>query len=368
MLNTPYYRTLTQTHSLGCDDLPDANYVPYDIFCLETRLYPLVYSLLGRDVQLLFKTVNMNERMELKIEIEKIVDMSNQEPSVNPTVILDEEIRGKLQRKVNEITSKYVGYCYIDREELWLSAMKRYPTGWFHSVLRYIDISSAYAPFYHESGIYLAFNPYSDYKTAYLQINTYLLNVIEEYYQQGVVYGAKSIAEKWRLERIDDQEIVPKLYRAMWSDKRIAPDIVCFLLERLQGDKFIRIEVSDNLVKRHKIILELSRYNVPIIFENGYIKIECNSIEDAQYFASIIHSASSLAIGKVITKKLDSMEKVNMFVDAANKLLNYPECVGYQTSSGYIFSCLVNLNVPERTVLEKIENEAFRYIPVHKKG
>lgn len=367
MLNTPYYRTLTQTHSLGCDDLPDANYVPYDIFCLETRLYPSVYSLLGRDVQLLFKTVNINERMELKIEIQKIADMTNQEPSINPILIVSEEIKEKLQKKVNEITSKYVGYCFIDREELLISARRRYPIGWFHSVLRYTDISSAYSPFYHESGIYLAFNPYSDYKAAYLEINDYLLRKVEEYYEQGVIYGAKSIAKKWRLEPLDNQEIVPKLYGAAWSDKRVAPDIICFLLERLQGDKFIRIQVSDNLVKRHKIILELSRYNIPIIIENGYLKIECDNIEDAQYFASIIHSSSNLAVGKVITKNLDSMEKVNMYVDAANKLLNCPECVGYQTSSGYIFSCLVDMNAPEKTILGRLEDLAFRYIPETKK-
>lgn len=374
MLSTPYYRTLTLTHSLGCDDLPDANYVPYDIFCLETRLYPLVYSLLNHNtqkksegefistekyagIQLLFKTVFENQRMELKIEIQKIVHIENDEARANSVIDLSEEVKQKLQNKVNEITSKYIGYCIIDHEQLYLSARRKYPLGWFNSVLRYVPLSSAYLPFYHESATYLMFNEYSDYKTQYNIINNYILDTIDTYYEQGVIYGASAISKNWNLERLDISEVVSKLYKPLWSDKRVAPDITSFLLERLQGNKFIRIKVSDNLVKRHKIILEMSKYRIPVIFENGYIKIECNNIEDAQYFASIVHAAENTAVGQVITKKLDSMEMVNLYVDTANKLLNYPECVGYQTSNtnkNFVFSCLVPINSPSELILDKI--------------
>src|SRR5680860_1685235 len=96
-ISTPYYRSLVTTHSLECDGvyirynpiMSTSTYGPYDIFCLETRLYPIVYKMFNRDVAIIFRTVHENDRMEIKIDIVQIQKVSPLEgPVQNPTISL----------------------------------------------------------------------------------------------------------------------------------------------------------------------------------------------------------------------------------------------------------------------------------------
>ena len=63
LISTPYFRTLTSTHTLGCDETADSTYGPYDLFCLETRLYPIIYQIFNRDVGIIFRSVYENDRI-----------------------------------------------------------------------------------------------------------------------------------------------------------------------------------------------------------------------------------------------------------------------------------------------------------------
>lgn len=353
MLNTPYYRTLTLSHTLGCDDLPDANYVSYDVFCLETRLYPLIRSLFG-EINLSFVSVNENNRMELKIELSNPVTI-NDEPKRSNIIHLDDEQRKLLQDKINEITSKYISYCLIDINELHIASGKIYPLPWLISILRYINVPGEYLPFYHLNGIYVSFNPYGDFKTAYNTIVNNLLKTVKEYYESGVVYGAGNIAEKWQLKRLDRNEVVGKLFRPMWEDKRFAPDLVSFLIRKIQGNKFIKITITENFVRKHKIALEMNKLQIPFTIYDNYVKMEANNLRDAQYYASIVHAAESMANGKVIIKFLSDLNEANLYVDAANELLNYPECLIYKTPDGYTFSCIINSKDSPKLILQSLE-------------
>lgn len=363
MLSTPYYRTLTINHALGCDDLPTSNYVSYDIFCLETRLYPTVYKLLNRNVQLVFKTINMNNRMELKIFLESS-DSSNTNKLSNTNEISDisNEIIKQLQSETDKILSTYIGYSVIDCNELLISSRVRYPSGWFHSILRYLNISSEYQPFYKDNGIYLAFNPYSDYITAYNKISQTILKTIEEYYRDGVVFGAEKITEKWYLERLDVSEVVGKLFKPLWKDKRIAPYPVEFLLDRIKEIPDIRIDISKNLVKRHNIASRLSLLGVSLIFEENCVRITVDNLDDAQYYTAVIHSIENTTVGRVVTESFGSMDQVKLYVNVAIKLFSNANVVGYQTSNidkPYVFSYLIPSNSLEQGVLEKIKEVIY---------
>ena len=361
MLSTPYYRTLAQTHSLGCDDEPDVMYGPYDIFCMGTRLYPTVYKLFGRNVELIFKGVHENNRMEIKIELIKIVD-TGPEPLPNEQIKITKDQYKILNNAVNIIVTEHVDYCLIDKNELYLSLPNRnYSRSWFYTMIGYVPVSTGYNPFVKHEGIYLSFNRNSDYKTAYNEVVKIILDTMNKYYKEGVIYKAGNIAEKWKLERLDHEEVMGRLHRPMWSDKRFAPYPVDFLLERIKGDPYIRIKVSDNLVNRHYIAKKLYKYDIEgFIFDGSYIKILVDDIDTAQYIAALVESVEYVdSTEKVVIYSTNSLNKINL--EATKNLLEKPNCIQYQVSSverPYIFSCIVDINTPN-TVIDLLRKKIF---------
>ncbi len=357
LISTPYYRSLRPIHSLGCDDLAASVYSPYDLFCLETRLYSLVYQMFGRDVEIIFRSVHQNDRMEIKIDIIYIENIGTlEEPIKNPTIEMTEEQHNILSNKVKVIVSEDIGYCLIDKHELYLSSGRDYPINWFYTAGGYIELPTEYNPFLGPDGIYLTFNPDSNYKQAYNEVVKHILTTIDRYYQQGVVYGARSIAERWKLERLDQEEVVGKLYRPMWNDKRFGSHPVEFLLGKIQGDPYIKIKVSNNLVARHHIASILNTNSISMVYEGGYIKVPADNLDDAQYIAALVQSANT-ATGKVIVQSVTRLSWVYLYIEAANQLLGNPDCSGYQVSNierPYIFSCIVDRNAPSETILEQL--------------
>jgi len=359
MLSTPYYRLLTETHVLGDDEEPDQNYGPYDFFCMETRLYPIIYSVLNRDTVIQFKSVLENGRMAIKIYLVEIQNAKGYEPVPNKDVVLTKRQETVLNNAVSNILSKTPKYCLINTKELYIASRKEYPRGWFETVLGYVPLGSEYNPFIREEGIYLSFNPHSDYKTAYNEVCKNILDTLESYYREGVVYGASNIAVPWRLERLDHEEVRSQLYRPLWSDRRFAPNPVEFLLGKIKGNKFIEIEVSDNLTKRHFIASALSQEKISMIFSGKHIRIPANSLDSAQYLTALVKRSEGIAEGKALTHSVNRLDLVYKYIDAANKLLGNPDCTGYQDSDPYkpyVFSCLIPLNLSINAVLNQLTN------------
>ena len=369
LFNTPYYRTLTPIHTIGYDEEADFNYGPYNIFCMETRLYPKVYDIFGRDIMIIFQSVHEDHRMNLKI---KLVRITNSYSGVVPNQDLDinEDQKIIIQDSIDRIVSVNPEYCLIDKEELYIAGGGLYPKAWYNEVLGYIDINKDdreyesfgdypkdYNPFITEDGIYLMFNPVSNYKTAYNEVVGKVLNMLEKYYREGVVYGASNIAYDWKLERMDEDEVVPKLYKPTWTDNRFAPNLSEFLKGRINGETFINIKVSNNLVARHYISLELSKDKINMVFDGNYIKIPVKDLDEAQYVTSLVVSGQSKANGKVVTCALNKMELIYKYIDAANELLYNPSVAGYQTTDPekpFMFSCSIDRNLSTASVLTEL--------------
>lgn len=282
LLSTPFYRTLASVPVGGDSSEPEYTYRPYNIFLIETRLYPVVYKMFGRDIDLLFKTVHENNRMSLKIQVIQIPE-GDIEPGPLAEVEMSQEQFDELQHQLDLILTENMNYSLIDKDELYRSSGKTYPRGWFNIMMEYIEIPSKYNPFIQQEGIYLEFDPEADYKYEYYQIGKMLLDTMEKYYQNGVVYGGKEIADRWNLKRVDYDELQPKLFRPLWKDKRFAPNPVEFLTKKIHGDNVIRIRVSDNLVRRHYIANTLSREQIPMKFEGSYVLMPANTLADAIY-------------------------------------------------------------------------------------
>lgn len=349
MLSTPFYRTLVKRHSIGCDDEPDFTYGPYDIFCMETRLYPVVYDMLGRDVELIFKTVSEDDRMNLKIFINRVVandPLKDPMFSTNQILDIDEELLSELQRELDRILGEYKGYCVIDKHELYLSSNKHYSESWFFSVLDMVEISTEYNPFIKYNAIYLAFNPMGDYKSAYNMVISDILKTVDKYYEVGVVYRGNDIAEKWNLVPLDYSEEDPRYYSAVWSDKRFAPNITDFLISKLHGDPYIRIKVSDNLIIRHNISTILSENNIGFVFENDYIKLVVDNLEHAQYLTALVMSGYKYnkSGDKIVTYGSDRLAEVYLYQDIVSKTSPKLKTTVYRTDNidkPYRFSLLL---------------------------
>ena len=376
LLPTPYYRTLMENYSIGYTEEPDFNYGPYDIFCLETRLYPVVYKLFGRNVEIIFETVHEDHRMNLKI---KLVHITNTKNMVLPNkdINLSDNDKMILMDSINRIVSQNKEYCLIDRNELYIAGRGSYPKSWYNEVLGYINldskifdkdvyfgekISGEYNPFISDEGIYLMFNPTSDYKTAYNQVVKHILDTLDMYYEDGVVYGASNIAYDWKLERVDNNEVIPKLYRPTWKDNRFAPTLAEFLKNRITGDNFINIKVSNNLVARHYISLGLTPEKINMVFDGNYIKIPVKDLDEAQYVTSLVLSSQHKAEGKVVTYAVNNVSWIYLYIEAANKLFDNPSVTGYRTTDQekpFMFSCIIDKHLSTVSVLTELEKIAY---------
>jgi hypothetical protein len=364
MLVTPYYRTLTPTttQALGCIEEPDFTYGPYDIFCIETRLYPILYKLYGRNVEMIFKGVHKDNQMQIKISLRRIANVTIpkiNEPISGDPVIPNEREKKILEEALNKILSVDLGYCVINKDELYRSSRYRYPKSWFNTMLGYIQIPTEYNPFLKQEGIYLAFNPEADYNTAYNDVVKTLLDGMEQYYKDGVVYGAGNIAKKWKLERLDYETVKPKLYRATWPDKRFAPFLVDFLIGKIHGDPYIRIRVSDNLVKRHYIAKHLNDKGVQnYLYDGTDIKVGVENLDEAQYISALVMLGQKKDYtGKVITYTSNRESQINKLKERAKEIFPDFDCTSYLKMSverPYVFSCLVSIDSSGDEILSKL--------------
>lgn len=369
-METPYYRSLTPIHASGCDDLPDSNYGPYDLFCLRTRLYPIVYQMFGRDVEIVFRSEHKNSRMELKIDIVYIREVSELTgPETNPSIIMNDNDKQIIERSIKTIVSKHISYCLIDKKELYLSAGlsplgNNYPKDWFYNVLGYIEIPTEYNPFLQQNGIYLTFNEKSDYIRAYNDVVNHILKTIEKYYKEGVVYGAGNIAEKWKLERMDYEEVVGKLYKPVWTDKRLSHYPVDFLLGKISGDTSVRVDINDTLSSRHNIAKVLNKNKISFVFDGSTVVFNVDNLDDAQYILALITSANIDTNEKVIAYSSVNASVIHLYMKEAKELLENSNCLGYQTTSidrPYVFSCIVK-NVNGDRLLERIGDNVIKKI------
>lgn len=351
MFSTPYYRTFTVVPNIGTGTESTFKYNSYNLFCLETRLYPYIYKLLNRrDVIIYFKGIEEDNRMNLKILLS---ERDNK-------ITLSDKHMENIQEKINEITSVNEDYCLIDKDELYYSLGSKINQGWYNQILQYVNFNTEYNPFIKPEGIYLAINPESDFNTAYNEVCNKIVKQIDDLYENGAVLHAESIKDDWLLETIDINEMNTEIYQPMWKDYRFAPNLVDFLLEKIRKNPYISIKIPDNLVKRHFISFNLSNLGKEVIFENTEVKIKVDNLDEAQRVASLVDQGIKTGYGRVITFQMKTVDDVLLMIQVAKKQLNDPECTGYRISNPnepYIFSCL--LNEEDRNVSNTVRIKLF---------
>lgn len=367
-----FYRLLTQTHSLGCDEEGTFHYSPYRIFVLETRLYPLIFKLYpDKNLELTYTSMYNEKRnkMVLHLEIRELTD--TRDPFIeNKKFYISDDNLEIIKEKIGEITSVNEEYALIDLSRLYESSSKKFSKSYLESMLPYTGLDSGYNPFIRPEGIYLSFNPNADYNTAYKEVVGYILDRVEEYYERGVVVLNDVVDNKqkqnlilnWELERVDVSVKVGELYEPTWEDYRFARHITDFMLERVSGDPYIRFVLPDNLVKRHYIIQELQKASVELIVESSILKIPSDNVVKSQKIAAIIDYGSSKANGRVLVLGANRLSYIYLFFEYAQKKYGDRSIVSYVTNNPetpYIFS--LSLPQDEYTNDDDLKEEFRNY-------
>ena len=351
MIKLDFYRLLMDRKESEEPDA-DCRYTPYRIFVLETRLFPLIYKLLGDEINIYPQGIyNLEKnRMDVHLKIVKIQDLQEQVEEADILIELNEENRLKIEKKLNEINSKDIDYALIDVEELYNSSLIKYPFSWFTSVFEFAFNDTLYNPFISPEGIYLTFEPNSEYKKTYYQICANILKRIDEFYKAGVVVLKEGgdIIKKWNLINIDSDQM---LFQAGFVDRRFADNKVDFLLQRIQGEEYISFKLPNNLAKRHGIIAGLQAEGIIPFVENSYLKVKCKDLNAARKAASLIDAGYATTYGRVMISPVSRMSEVFLYSEYCQKN-DIGVRIAYYNDGNILFSVLLKDDDVDTDVLK----------------
>ena len=349
---TPYYRTFVTLNGRDEAQEYDTNYTPYNIFCLSTRV--------GRDLARLgvkdypvFIGEPINGKMAIVVKLLRVdhhVDLS-------PDEMKD------LQKMVDRALSDHPQHCVL----FSLDTMRYpYPRAWMMSIFPYLSVPAEYNPYIDENSIYVEFQEMS-YKSEYDDLTMSILEQMRDLYTVGSVICNQSLARKWNLslmpslpkERITTRDIIEYavknqtdadeaefelergleiddeadqtaaersnntgLYLARWKDRRFAPDLSKFLLERVNGSETIEINVGLNFVVRHAIAKLLNQHFSEIIplFSADRVILPAEDLTTARVLASLVEEAQRTANGKALFFPVTRDDLVDDFRSAAENL------------------------------------------------
>jgi hypothetical protein len=342
MINLGFFRFLQKSQGQIVEE-PDSDcrYTPYAMFVMETRLFPLIYDLLGEDVNIFVQSDFNKEknRMDVYLKFGKFQSLDEQGEDEEKLIELSDENKKKIEKKLYEIQSENISYAVVDMKELYKLKNIKYPFAWFQSVLEYaFENAELYNAFIHPEGIYLTFDSYSDYKVEYFNVCENILSKIEDFHKEGVIVldEKDEIVGNWKLEPSSDK----RLYAPSWIDKRFTDNMVDFLLERMQGEKFISFNIGNNLVKRHGIISALQEEGYNPFIETSKLKIECDNLDKAIKIANLVDKGFATTYGRVSIFPVARMSEVYLYSEYCYKH-EVGDYVAYFAEGQILFSVIL---------------------------
>lgn len=407
MIKLDLFRYVLKGHPIGSDEevTVDCNFTPYTIFVLFSRLNPYIFKLLRKrnkesgkykfsesiyedyhdifNIQIKGIYNSTENKMEEYLHIVQI--LPSQPGKINDgdelAINLTAKEKEKIEKRLKKIQSENPDYALINLKEFYRSLPNhfQYPFSWFRSVVEYTGIDSSYNPFVTKEGIYLKFNPLADFNTAYYEVCQFLHKRIKEFYEKGVISIDSIIDSKdrtnfvndWNLVNIDDFSDLKKytdvsqferhLFQANWRDKRFAPNIIDFLMRKVQRDPYIRFPLIDNLVKRHGIISALQKQGASSILEGNTLKVKASNLEEAQRFADTYDKALSEINGQVLTLAASRLSEISLYLQY-NEKEKLGQAIFYEVNdlyNPYMFSIL--LNQKSRVSLNYLRTEIKKF-------
>lgn len=362
MLKTPYYYTIKGSSKNGCIEGPIANYDPYKLLCLKTRLLSILSERIGKGVSYsIYVDAEEDNLVHINLRLLKGGD---------PIQINDQDME-YLQQQVDIITSIHPDHCILFNI-INLPTNNGYiiPASWLLIMLPYINITDSFYTYYENGNIYANLREFADFSKIYDTLQLELFNTFNEMFKQGyVVDPPEFIIEKWQLEQVND-----KLYRPTWYDPRLLLNnnlLSGFLLDRYENNYDLYVPLmhnQNNWVVKHNIVTLLNK-NIQgltkIKFYMDKIKLTCNvgfSYKLALQVLAVVDCAKDHTQGQVLYFSSISSKVLNIYKQNAEKLGLTDISTCFDDIDEYIMTVFVPMKSDRKTLEKIITTNSYRII------
>lgn len=342
----------------------DTFYTSYQIFCLKSRLEPVIYKLFGpyQDINFATKRKIEIDRMQLCVRIlenEKIVQLTDEQFDI-------------ISRAVKIITTQYPNHClfYDASQDLKLSNGIILPAAWQSSLLPYLFDEyikelklESYEPIIDEDAIYIKWphvsNQRPSVKLTIEEFNSYekdaipsyedrhydnllkFINIMKKLYMDGTIVCSRNFCSEWNLEifieNTNEQTKEEKnslvLGKLLWIDTRLGIPMTQFLRDRLFSPVspitlYPFIPFRESLLEKHFISYFLSfikdrKSNIIIGTDKIFLYVD-NFKDLSESIYSIWEGISFAARekGHIYIQKLQNIANID---NLKNMILDYIE-------------------------------------------
>ena len=329
--------------------IPNTNYSTYDLFCLSTRMYPIVHKLLGPEVKISYDTLSLNELtpsigedpdtdkhylyLKLSNGGKRVTDLTKSETAL-------------LEQAISKITSEPDKRCLVFGANTLIfdNQGHRISSIWIRSMLGYVDLPFEYDAILDNNGFLVKLpDELDNFMLVYLELAQTIISLVKQMYHEGYVVTTAELAEKWQLELVTG---TIELYRPTWSDTRIAPNLNIFLQRAFKG--LFQIKVGKNKITRHQIVTKLGTSEAGFrgSFEGDYLRLEVSNLTEVRHILTIVNISVQLAEGRILLLAYRASVWGSVYTRAAAELFPESTIVIYMADHKRIFSCLRPLTEP----------------------
>jgi len=316
---TPFYRPIGEGNYGTCPQpLSLPNYLPYDLFCLETKLNRYLYKL-DRTYHVSFVSKEIDNLMRVTVDLYK----------GSTFVPMNEKLASQVQKYVDKSASLYPDYCLLFDARIPIRrGGKRLTKAWVASIVPFISLEERFHPLIEDSRIFINIREDPSYNDRYARMYDIIIDTLFEYFERGIISLSpiyhRQLIDDWKLELIHQQyhhESIDGdlgLYEPRWRNNHFAPNPVDFLYQRVAKEEQIQIQVGDNFVRRHFVAIALNKLKkkikdilpeeyIPTFFQE-YVLVPAKNLKDAFIITDTVLSAQSKSSGEVNIVPLERSE------------------------------------------------------------
>ena len=386
-LKTPFWYTKIPEEN-GLIDSLEANYDPYKLFCLRTRLLPILQSTLGIAADYYINPINGSDNI-IHITLDLVFN--------GEYIIIDNQQLVLLQQKVNKITSYKQNYCLIFKSlNLYYDDGTIVPSEWVSNMLQLITFDQQIFHYIEDDCVYGNLrnfdNLYNEiYKVLQNEIKFTLLDIYENGY---VLNPPEHIITAWSLEPVSTVTYIKynefakyvtmkkyeptnnKVYRTKWQDNRLllqGQKLSSFILSRIEDNFTLILPFNSRLynwVVKHmvvKIIRHYIEHIVNINFTDDNLTLIINNdigftYDMCQLILSSIDIAKSLAFGKIIFLSSESNKIINNYRKIAQQLGMEDIQIYNDNISQHVMTILTSIDTDTNFLEQQIIKQGYMTI------
>ena len=322
-MELPFYYTAPIPTFLGSDVESRANFNKAELFCLKTKLYPLVHSMLGKDKEISFRFIRKDD---LSVAELIILDGSK-------IMALTPLQQNKIMKKARAFlanTPKYHGLVIGNDSIVFTETGSRMDPVWIQSMFKYIKIHEKHELYLTDDGLYADLRPQYDqdiidgkikdydspqysHEEYHVLLITQIIVQLKNYYQQGYIADPSlEVVQTWDLTCISTDG---RLYYPKWSCPELVQyysGITSFLLSRQRGinEVYLPVKHKENYATRHLVSVVLNQLPVSYTFLAKYLILANVGLEQVRLIMGLVDYLVYNITRKVVVYRTTDSEQV----------------------------------------------------------